>query len=78
MGYSQDFCDVFLVWEVMMSSQGWFFYGPSISFKLKNLLVNFPSVFGLCDVLILVMVSFIDNSIYRGFLLLFCGAFIFF
>lgn len=50
-------------------SQGWFFYGPSISFKVKNLLVNFPSVFGLYDVLILVKVSFIDNSIYRGFLL---------
>lgn len=56
-----------LVWEVMMSSQGCFFCGPSISLKLRNLLVNFPSVFGLYDVLILVKMSFIGNSIYGGF-----------
>lgn len=55
-----------------MSSQGCFLYGPSITFKLNNFLVNFPSVFGLYDVLILVKISFIDNSIYGDFLLLFC------
>lgn len=52
-----------------MSSQRCFLYGPSITFKL----VNFPSVFRLCAVLILVKMSFIGNSIYGDFLLLFCS-----
>lgn len=66
---SQDFCGVFLVWEVMVSSQACFLFGPSISSKRKNLLVNFPSVFGLYDVSVLVKMSFIGNSIYGVFLI---------
>lgn len=51
----------------MMSSQVCFLYGPSISFKLNNLLVNFPGIFGLYDVVILVKMSFIGNSVYGVF-----------
>lgn len=56
-----------------MSSQRCFLYGPSVTFKLNNFLVNFPSVFRLYYVLILVKMSFIGNSIYGDFLLLFCS-----
>lgn len=61
-----------------MSSQGCFLYGSSISFKQNNLLANFPSVFGLYDVVILVKMSFMGNSVYGGGFLLFCGVSIFF
>lgn len=50
-----------------MSSQGCFLYGPSITFKLNNCLLNFPRVFALYDVLVLVKMSFICNSIYGDF-----------
>lgn len=58
---------MFPVWEVVVSSQGCFLCGPSISFKLNNLLVNFPSVFGLYDVVILVKMSLAGNSVYGVF-----------